>query len=441
MRGFQLLVVLCFFAYGCTEHMVPTPYVMYGDQGRAVFDQVPEALRTTDVKVFYVTDRAAERTSERGVEYGYGRAMGFAYGIATVRLGADVTWDELVADSTSAARIHEYVPAVVRIEELGTIPSLQSLMEARDRRFYRRPDALEILNKAVQGMLQAMQPLVDQTDRKEAVLFVHGFNNSFDDAVVRIAQAWHFGGRKGVPIAYTWPAGAGVFEYARDRESGEFTVVHLKMVLLALASSPQIQGIHVVSHSRGTDVATTAIRELNSELRGAVGGSAVTHLLNLTNPVPLTDQTTASTLKLKTLVLAAPDIDVDVFRQRFFGEGLANCAERVVIYFSPTDKALDWAGWLFSSQQRLGKMELKDFTPDMRDLLGRVDQPELIQCEVSGTSSHSYILQHPGALSDLILLLREGRPPGAANGRPLNEPFKGVWELNNDYLKPKAPAQ
>ena len=433
-----LAIVSCTALSACTEHMIPTPYVMYGERGREIFAEVPESLRTNDVKVFYVTDRSVERTTERGPEYGFGRAKSFTYGVATVQLGEDVTWDELVADSTSATRVHTYIPKVTHVEELGQFPTLASLMEARDRRLFPKPSAAAELLESEDILGRALQPFIAQAERKDAVVFVHGFNNSFDDAVVRIAQAWHLAGRQGIPIVYTWPAGAGVFEYARDRESGEFTIVHLKLFLCSLARCQQIERVHVVSHSRGTDVATTAIRELNAELRGA-GQSLVVQSLRLT-PYPTDPSakrpTTADLLKLHTLVLAAPDIDLEVFQQRFIGEALVNSARRVVIYFSPTDKALDWAGWLFGSQKRLGMLALDDFTPEMRSLLAQLDQPELVQCDVSGTSSHSYLLQHPGAFSDLILMLRDSRAPGAANGRPLKEPFPGLWEMDDDYLKP-----
>jgi hypothetical protein len=60
---------------------------------------------------------------------------------------------------------------------------------------------------------------------------------------------------------------------------------------------------------------------------------------------------------------------------------------------------------------------------------------QFIECKVSGLAeSHSYVFTHPAALSDLILVLRDRRDPGAANGRPLRQPMEGVWELTDDYL-------
>ena len=66
-------------------------------------------------------------------------------------------------------------------------------------------------------------------------MFVHGFNNDFDDAAFTLAEMWHYLGREQVPLLYTWPAGrGGPSGYIYDRESGEFTVYHLKRLIRAL---------------------------------------------------------------------------------------------------------------------------------------------------------------------------------------------------------------
>ena len=46
---------------------------------------------------------------------------------------------------------------------------------------------------------------------------------------------------------------------------------------------------------------------------------------------------------------------------------------------------------------------------------------------------HSYFYSHPAALSDLILILRDNRQPGEANGRPLVQLSPGFWRLDDGY--------
>ena len=75
-----------------------------------------------------------------------------------------------------------------------------------------------------------------------------------------------------------------------DRESGEFSVSHLREFIKNVAGCPDVERIHLVAHSRGTDVTISALRELNLHYR-AQGKS------------------TQAELKLENLVLAAPDVD------------------------------------------------------------------------------------------------------------------------------------
>ena len=86
-----------------------------------------------------------------------------------------------------------------------------------------------------------------------------------------MAQLWHFMGRVGVPVVYTWPAGhPGLLRgYQYDRESGEFTVFHLRQALELLADCPDVEKIHIIAHSRGTDIAMSALRELHIGARAA----------------------------------------------------------------------------------------------------------------------------------------------------------------------------
>jgi hypothetical protein len=77
----------------------------------------------------------------------------------------------------------------------------------------------------------------------------------------------------------------------------------------------------------------------------------------------------------------------------------------------------------------------KDFSPRLKHALAKVPNVQFIDCRVSGwMMSHNYVFTHPAALSDLILVLRDRRDPGALNGRPLLQPAEGIWELTDDYL-------
>ncbi len=440
------MVTLVCATWGCHESMIETPHVMRGEAGRAAFAQTPPAQRTPEMKVMYVTDRAAETPDGPNPNYGYKRSPILEYGVATCTFGANVTWDELVADSTTDKRAHEYVPKVTNVEWTGSMLPLISRGQVLEGRVVHDHKARQEIRAEQVALNQTVDRWLDHSERKEAVIFIHGYNNTFDDAVLRLAQAWHFAGRAGVPIVFSWPAGSpGLLGgYQHDRESGEYANLHLKLLLVTLASNPKIHKIHIIAHSRGTDVATTAVRELHAEIRAGMGKSLVCDTLGIQRAAergadaPPDPRLPWMALKLETLVLAAPDLDLEVFSQRYLGENVLNCAKRTVIYFSSADQALGLSDWLFNSRSRVGNFSRSDLSPQAIHMAEQLTELELVNCTVSGGSSHSYVMQHPAALSDLILLLRDGRKPGADHGRPLKEPHKAFWELDNDYMRPPS---
>jgi esterase/lipase superfamily enzyme len=414
------VVLLVVVTIGCSDktYLIATPAINVGAPGQATFDQVPQGLRKSEMTILYAADRASVESTLLGKKYSDGRADHLVFGSATITIKPDVSWDQLVTASTTRKRDHEFWLESKTNEEHGELAIAMNRMEVRDGR-YRLPEAaLKDLSDSKERMHKIIAEALSHTDKKDVYIFVHGFNNTFEDAIFRLGQMWHMAGRVGVPIAYTWPAGrGGVLGYAYDRESGEFTVFHLKKFLQAVAAVPEIQHIHLIAHSRGTDVAVSALRELNIEYKSK-GLDA------------------QQELKLENLVLAAPDLDADIFEQRFALEDVHMVANRTTVYLSNTDLALNVSRYLFGGGRRLGNLTAKDIKPEARKNLMALGRFDLIQCNVTGFSTtHDYAFAHPAVVSDMFLLLRDGKAPGAAHGRPLGMPAEGVWEITNDYPK------
>jgi esterase/lipase superfamily enzyme len=418
-----LLFCLAGAQAGCSDRIVliPTPNLNLTPAGTAAFDAVPPPQRHPDVELLYAADRSAIRKTVFGIEYGSGRSGMLAVGTARVSFDPAVSWDELVKISTSNSSPGRR-PAlrVSGVDQIGVIAVPLTQMEVRDGQYVLTADAKATIDKGQDAFRAAVAARLADAPRKDIYVFVHGFNNSFNDALTRLAMVWHMAGRPGVAVAYGWPAGyGGLFGYAYDRESGEFTISHLRRFLKAVAAVPEVGRIHLIAHSRGTDVAIGALRELSIEARAK-------------------GLKTSEEYKLDDVVLAAPDVDSGVFEQRFAIEDLHLVANRVTVYLSRTDFALAVSKWLFGGGSRLGNLRPADFTPEFRAKVAQLRGFTLIDCNVSGYSgSHDYAFVHPAVVSDLILLLRDGKPPGAANGRPLGDSREGVWEITNDYLKPR----
>lgn len=417
-----IVLLSLLLAAGCSDKtfLIATPAVNVGQPGRALFERVPPELQTPDMTILYAADRASVEDTLLGRRYSDGRADHLVFGKAVIGVKPESTWAELVHASTVKERDHKSWLELKATAEYGQLAIALNRMEVREGRYQLPQDAAQQLDISRQKLREVLSSQLAQTPKKDVYIFVHGFHNTFEDAVFRLAQMWHFAGRVGVPIAYTWPAGrAGVLGYAYDRESGEFTTFHLKKFLQAIAAVPEVQRIHLIAHSRGTDVAVTALRELHIEYKAK-------------------GQDTQKELKLQNLVLAAPDMDADIFEQRFAIEDLHLASNRTTVYLSNTDIALNISRYLFGSGRRLGNLMAGEIKPEARRNLMSLGRFDLIQCNVSGFStSHDYAFAHPAVVSDLFRLLRDGLPPGAENGRPMNRPAEGVWEITNDYLTPQ----
>lgn len=422
-RCFVLTLVLL---ASCTslERMPPTPNLHRDGSGSKVLAALPADLQRPEMDILYVTDRSEIGRSKRGPEYGYGRATAMNFGTATVSLDPSPTWEELVKLCGQGEEYCAFGLDMTKVEEVGKVVLTPRSLMVVDGHLRRTPESQKELETAKAEFKKLVQDRLERASSRDLYLYIHGFNNSFYDAIARSAILWHSIGRQGVFMAYTWPAGyGGLFGYFYDRESGEFTTFHLREMIKVLVEVPNLERLHIVAHSRGTDVATTALRELNIALRAQ-------------------GKNVQESLKLETLMLAAPDLDLEVFSQRFWLENLGAAAKRTVVYFSSEDEAIGLSNWLFGSKTRLGTLSRIEYSPAQVELAKKLPQIQMVECQVKGfASSHAYVFGNPAAMSDVVAVLRDRRDAGAANGRPLQPNTNATWLLTNDYFadvgKPK----
>ena len=164
---------------------------------------------------------------------------------------------------------------------------------------------------------------------RDVLVFVHGFNTSFDEARFRLAQIVTDGGFNGVPVLFTWPSKGSLFGYGSDREAATASRDAMEHLLLDLAALPDVGKVHVLAHSMGSWLAMEALREVaiagHPDLDGHLGD----------------------------IILAAPDIDQGVFRQQV--ERLGPAA-RISVFAATNDRALSLSGFL-AERPRLGAID------------------------------------------------------------------------------------
>jgi esterase/lipase superfamily enzyme len=417
--GICTLLVLALLG-GCSRAMMPAPN-LYTSAIQQPFSHLSQGLKSSQVDVLYVTDRALAEEESETAKYGSGRSYSVAFGSVVVEIGDDLSWEELEAYSRGEGSTGQsHALKVTSINELGRFPATPYRFEVQaDGTVQIDPKILEARERADEMARREVLRRLSLTPRKDVFLFIHGVGNSLEDAAATMAEGWHFLGREGVPVIYSWPAGhGGLLFYAYDYESSRFTIFHLKQFLKLLSSMPEVENIHILAHSRGTDVASTALRELIIEARAA-------------------GKDLRKQFKIENLVLVAADLDLEIVMQRLVAEAIGPAFGRITIYTSSDDSALTLALSLFNSRYRLGYFDPAELKDLEKQVLTHVPNLDFITYSgaLGGTFGHAYFRENPAVASDVILLLRYGAPPGQANGRPLKRLSDNVWQIDDNYLQ------
>ena len=188
-------------------------------------------------------------------------------------------------------------------------------------RFEFREDQAEhiVLTRAVelsQGDFQRrLADTVSDSPQQDLLVFIHGYNVNFESAVQRTAQIAIDLPFEGVPICYSWPSQGTLLGYTIDENNAAWTVAHLKTFLTDLVNESGAKSVNVVAHSMGNRAMTAALQQIRWSLPEDA-------------PPPL-----------DRVVLAAPDVDADLFR-RDLAPALVDVSRQVTLYASSDDQAL-----------------------------------------------------------------------------------------------------
>lgn len=230
--------------------------------------------------------------------------------------------------SVGFARLDISVP---RAHQVGQVELPGSVTSAGDPASHFTVSAVERLTepeilKQVRAEVARRPP-----SEREVLVFVHGFNTNFADAAFRFAQIVTDSGFKGVPVLFTWPSRARVLAYPYDRDSADFSRDALETGLRVIARDLGANRFDILAHSMGTLLTAETLRQAAIRGDGSFGG------------------------KLRNVMLAAPDIDLDVFKTQ-----LATIRRPVTVFVSSDDRALDFSRQFAGDKARLGAISEKD---------------------------------------------------------------------------------
>jgi esterase/lipase superfamily enzyme len=217
--------------------------------------------------------------------------------------------------------------------------------------------------------------VVNRSTHRDALVFIHGFNVAFEEAVFRTAQMAHDLKFKGAPILYSWPSNTGEnpIGYNRAQENCDWAARHLDYFLRDVTEKTGATRIHLVAHSMGNRA-----------------------LVNALSRWPPSD-----TRKFNQIVLTAPDMDADTFVE--LAAAVTRNGERTTLYASASDKAL------LVSKQLNGFRRAGDVGDGILVIPG-IDTVDVTAID-SDFVGHFYYGDNRSVISDIFLLFSQGLPP------------------------------
>jgi esterase/lipase superfamily enzyme len=175
----------------------------------------------------------------------------------------------------------------------------------------------------------AARAFAEAATGRDVLLYVHGYNETFESAARSAGQLSHSLEFQGRTAIFSWPSGGKLFDYAYDRESALWSRDGFVQALKALVANPTVGRIHIVAHSMGTFLTLEGLRELrdSADVNARIGS----------------------------VVFASPDVDVDAFEQTV--SRLGPLARRMTLIIDPGDRALAVSARIAGGVARAGAAE------------------------------------------------------------------------------------
>ena len=311
-----------------------------------------EKKKHTIVDVLFGTDRKRNAVKSSWEKYYTGERSKLKYGVAEV----------------SIPKIHVLGsmerPGLFSHETIGRHVMITKLEDINDKKF-----------------LAFLKIKLDNVEKKDILIFIHGFNVTFADAIRRTAQISYDLKFKGVPMAYSWPSKGKVNQYMSDEASVQYTVPHLVKFLSNIIQNKGDAKIHIIAHSMGTRALTNALKDIFYIYKGK-------HVF-------------------KNIILAAPDIDKDVFKESLLPY-ITSTTDKVTLYASSKDSALKASNTLHSGE-RIGQSGDDVLFVYDGDGFDTIDASE-IDTSLIGLG-HSYFAEKEILMTDIKEVIIKSLPP------------------------------
>ncbi|MCE3263007.1 MAG: hypothetical protein K0R43_2086 [Pseudoduganella sp.] len=298
------------------------------------------------MRVYFATDRELSGDRHPARLFGYARGT-LRYGSCEVSIPRDHRMGELET------------PSLLRLEFRPDPEQHVVLLTA------------ELLER--DNYMADLKQAIAASGARSALLFIHGYRTTFEDAARRTGQLAYDLGFQGTPVFYSWPSQGKLSGYIVDEANVEWTQADLATFLGDFLHQSEAEHVYLVAHSMGNRAlakATASVIAARPELAG----------------------------RIREVILAAPDIDADVFRQQLL-PALAAMPHPLTLYASSSDSALRASkaihGYARAGESGAGLVVAKGV--ETIDASG-VD---------TGFIRHAYFAEQRSALSDMYYLVHK----------------------------------
>ncbi|MEW6995750.1 alpha/beta hydrolase [Colwelliaceae bacterium MEBiC 14330] len=319
------------------------------------------------VEVFYATDRDIEDRSKVKSYFGSGRGE-LTYGTTNVSIPRDHKMGELESPSIWRFEFREAAEKHVVLLDVNQLERKQYFRKLSDK--------------------------INATDEKNAFIYIHGYNVTFEDAARRSAQMSYDLGFNGMPVFYSWPSYGSKTKYTFDEVNIKWSQANVKTFLTEFIEKSGADNIYLIAHSMGNRALIRAYIDV------------------------MTSNPSLST-KIKEVILAAPDIDAEIFK-RDIAPALANAGSPVTLYASSKDVALKASKAVHAGYPRAG---------DSGSNILIMPGIETIDATAVKTSflGHSYYANNRSVISDMFYIIHKGFRANQRSG------LKQVSHEKNQY--------
>lgn len=238
---------------------------------------------------------------------------------------------------------------------------------------------------------------VESSAEKDAFVFVHGYNVSFSESISRAAQIATDIGFHGAPIVYSWPSRNFFARYKADEATATgYSTENIVELLKAIRRTTNAERIHLIAHSMGNRFLTQALQSL-------------------------VDQGFNKDFLFNQIILAAPDIDAEIF-VKHIAPRIAASSHRVTLYVSRHDKPLWFSGKIHGNIQRAGSISGK---------LAVIEGIDTVDASIETTDllGHGYFVSSKALIDDMFQAIRFNKNPGDRNLRQKLSDDKEYWEF------------